>query len=556
MCIRDRSHSARGIPRPWRRRGGRRNRSGALPRRASGGPGPRRHPTIECPRATHPTRAETIRRSSPAREARAAGSSDPRRSLRARRPRRGRRRRRRSEPGASRLSPRGADRGRVFGIRPGLPRRLRLPAHAPEPSLDDDEKNRDEKDRETRGREHSRDDDRPEDAPRGRARALRDPQRHAPEDEREGRHEDGAKAELRALKRGLDEVFALLELRFREFDDQDRVLGREADEDDEADLPVDVEVIVAKDESEKTAEDRDGHREKHAQGEGPTFVEGCEDEKDEDERETEDSPGRPGSLLLLVREIGPVVADLTRENLRGDLLERRHRLAGAVARGRASRDLRRAVEVESLRILGPRGLPDCRESRERHHASLRISHVKRADVLGLYAVRGVRLHEDAPLTAEAVELVDVGPAEKSLEALVDVGHGDALLERLVPVDVDEDLGDRGAKRAVHASDLGSLARGLEELLQVVVQELDGAARSILEPQGKAPGRPEAGNRRRHEPEYRSFGDLGAEAFVQAVDERLGVEAVLVALVPGLERHEIETVVRRRNEGQELSLIHI
>ena len=165
---------------------------------------------------------------------------------------------------------------------------------------------------------------------------------------------------------------------------------------------------------------------------------------------------------------------------------------------------------------------------------------------GLSAVRGFRLHEHAPLPAEAVELVDVRPAQERLERLVDVADGDALLERLVPVDVGEDLRHGGAERDVHVSDLGPLARRLEELLQVLVQEVHRAAGAVLQPEREAAGRAQAGDRRRHEAEGAAFGDLGAQALVQAVDQSLGVEAVLVALVPRLERHEEEAVVGRRH----------
>ena len=116
----------------------------------------------------------------------------------------------------------------------------------------------------------------------------RDPERHAAEDEGERRHEDGPEPELRALKRGLDQGFALLEFGLRELDDQDRVLGREADEHDEADLGVDVEVEVPQEEAEQRADDGDGDREQHAERQRPALVEGGQNQEDEDEREHED----------------------------------------------------------------------------------------------------------------------------------------------------------------------------------------------------------------------------------------------------------------------------
>ena len=66
-----------------------------------------------------------------------------------------------------------------------------------------------------------------------------------PEDEGEARHHHRAEAQPRALDRGLDDRLALLALLDRELDDQDRVLGGERDQHDEADLGVDVEVEPA-----------------------------------------------------------------------------------------------------------------------------------------------------------------------------------------------------------------------------------------------------------------------------------------------------------------------
>ena len=53
-------------------------------------------------------------------------------------------------------------------------------------------------------------------------------------------HQDGAQAELGGIDGGVDDGLAVLEELLGELDDEDRVLGREADEHDETDLDVDV----------------------------------------------------------------------------------------------------------------------------------------------------------------------------------------------------------------------------------------------------------------------------------------------------------------------------
>ena len=77
-----------------------------------------------------------------------------------------------------------------------------------------------------------------------RAGAGREPQRHAAEDERERCHQDRAQPQPRSFERGLDEILPCLEARFRELDDQNRVLRRQPDQHDDADLRIHVEVVA------------------------------------------------------------------------------------------------------------------------------------------------------------------------------------------------------------------------------------------------------------------------------------------------------------------------
>jgi NAD(P)-dependent dehydrogenase (short-subunit alcohol dehydrogenase family) len=66
-------------------------------------------------------------------------------------------------------------------------------------------------------------------------------QRHHAEDEGERRHEDGAEARTSRFHRGLEDVLALANAQFaRELDDEDGVLARQRDKQDEANLRVEV----------------------------------------------------------------------------------------------------------------------------------------------------------------------------------------------------------------------------------------------------------------------------------------------------------------------------
>src|SRR5262249_36490625 len=107
------------------------------------------------------------------------------------------------------------------------------------------------------------------------------------------------------------------------------------------------------------------------------------------------------------------------------------------------------------------------------------------DAVGTHPLLPFRLQEDAPLTAEAIELVDEQPAQKRLHRLIHVGQRDAFLEHLVLVDVYVDLRDRRAEWRGDAAQLGTLARSRDELLDRGVEIFDRPTRSILKPEAEA-----------------------------------------------------------------------
>ena len=75
-------------------------------------------------------------------------------------------------------------------------------------------------------------------APRG------DDQRNDAHDEGQRRHEDGTQTDAGRFHRGVKNGHAALAELLGEFDDQDGVLGGEADEHDESDLAVDVVLLT------------------------------------------------------------------------------------------------------------------------------------------------------------------------------------------------------------------------------------------------------------------------------------------------------------------------
>ena len=175
----------------------------------------------------------------------------------------------------------------------------------------------------------------------------------------------------------------------RELDDEDRVLGREADEHDEPDLGEDVvHVAVAEDarqqaarqtqRPEEGAEGGERRPEEDAERQRPALVLRRQDQEDEDHREEEDGGGGAGGLLLLERHVRPVVAPAGGEHFLRHLLEGRQGLVGAVARGGDAAQLGGPVEVEPDGEVGARDLPRPHEGRERDHLPVRRSSRRRA----------------------------------------------------------------------------------------------------------------------------------------------------------------------------------
>ncbi len=74
----------------------------------------------------------------------------------------------------------------------------------------------------------------------------------------------GRKRRLRSGQRSLEQGCALVVLHLGELDDQNGILGRQADQHDQTDLGVDIVVELAEVERDKGAEDRDGYAQQHA----------------------------------------------------------------------------------------------------------------------------------------------------------------------------------------------------------------------------------------------------------------------------------------------------
>ena len=97
-------------------------------------------------------------------------------------------------------------------------------------------------------------------------------ERQHAEDEGEGGHEDRAQPHPGGFGRRLEAVLAMLLVLARELDDQDGVLGRQADQHDEADLGEDIHVHAAEQEPADGGKQAHGHDENDGERQRPALI--------------------------------------------------------------------------------------------------------------------------------------------------------------------------------------------------------------------------------------------------------------------------------------------
>src|SRR5207244_6631349 len=106
----------------------------------------------------------------------------------------------------------------------------------------------------------------------------------------------GAQADTGPGQRGIDERGAALEFFLGELDDQDGVLGGQADHHDQADLREYVQLVPAEPQRAHGAQDGDGRAEQDAERQRPALVLGGQDQEYHEQREAEDGGWRDAFL--------------------------------------------------------------------------------------------------------------------------------------------------------------------------------------------------------------------------------------------------------------------
>jgi hypothetical protein len=110
-------------------------------------------------------------------------------------------------------------------------------------ALHDHEKRWREQDRKARGGDHAAEHGDANRLPGARAGAGREDQRHDAENERKRRHDNGPKPRLRRFDSRVGQRFVVMQTAIpRDIDNKDGILGRERDQENDADLGIEIVV--------------------------------------------------------------------------------------------------------------------------------------------------------------------------------------------------------------------------------------------------------------------------------------------------------------------------
>src|SRR6516165_1075881 len=233
----------------------------------------------------------------------------------------------------------------------------------------------------TRHAHHAEQDRRTERLPHFRACSGRNGKRADAQNERKRGHQDRAKARAGGVHRGFAGGDTLLLFLPRELDDQDSVLGRQPDENNEADLRQDVDRHAAGEQACDGGEQTHRHDQDDRQRQLPAFVLGDENEEDEERGGAEDEKRRRAALLLLEREVCPFRSNAVREDLTGELLHAVQGGPSGDARGRYALHLGGRKKIVARHAVWDRFALELRHRPNRHHFAGCVAGLQAGDVL-------------------------------------------------------------------------------------------------------------------------------------------------------------------------------
>ena len=200
-----------------------------------------------------------------------------------------------------------------------------------------------------------------------RAGADRCYQRHHAHDEGNRRHQDRPQPQAAGLDCRGDRR-APGKLKFaRELHDQNRVLRRQPDQNEQANLGEDVVVVAGDPDPEHCGQKRHRHDHDDRQRQHQAFILRSEHQEHQQHHDREDVERGVAGDDLLIGQVRPLEADALGQRLVGDACDRGLRLAGGIARRVVAVDVRRKEAVIAHRTFGPGGGLQLQQHRKRDH---------------------------------------------------------------------------------------------------------------------------------------------------------------------------------------------
>ena len=317
-----------------------------------------------------------------------------------------------------------------------------------------------------------------------------------------------------------------------ELDDQDGVLARQADENDEANLRENVDVLVRGLDSGHAAQQAHRHDQDHRQRHRPALVLRGQDEEDHDHGRPKDDHRGVARLNLQVGQLGPLIGHRA-DQVRGLLLDQSDRLARTDAGRGGAVDRGGGIHVVSGEDQRPVLLADVGQGADGDHPSAGVAHLEAAHVVDLVAELRLGLNDHLPGPAEQVEVVDVERTEVDSHRVEEVFQRDVFRHALLPVHVHENLWDVGSEDGSHADkfplgggDFLAVDRAFAEVgeeLGLALQGLRAVVASVLDDDREPAGAADPAHRRRAEDGHHRFGGLFGEPRPQGVRHGVAVE---------------------------------
>src|SRR5260221_5126343 len=232
-----------------------------------------------------------------------------------------------------------------------------LPTKGSEPPANDVEGRREDQS-ERRNTDHAGEDRGAERQPELGPSAGRPNQWHDTENEGERGHQDRPEPQPRGCNGGGPALTApVLEL-LGELDDQDRMLRRETNQHNEADLGEDVVILSAQEHAGDRGNEAHGHDEDHRQRQGQTLILSGQNQKYENHRQHEGKNRSIARPYLLEGERCPLIREAVGQRLGGELLHALDSLALRVPGGRCAVELSGGIEIVAGHAVGPRFVAD------------------------------------------------------------------------------------------------------------------------------------------------------------------------------------------------------